>query len=92
VDTIAIMVSFRRPRYVGQIERLFYMRSSDKGPASRSFWKNEFGIRRSTWRSDCLDRNAWSAKLHIGKKSAMKQWLLREESKHIGRHDACNIR
>jgi hypothetical protein len=28
--------------------------------------------------------------LHIGKKRAMKQWLLREESKHRGRHDACN--
>jgi hypothetical protein len=53
---------------------------------------HEFGISRSTWRSDCLDRNAWRAQLHIGKKSAMKQWLLREESKHIGRHDACNDR
>jgi hypothetical protein len=31
---------------------------------------NEFGISRSTWRSDCLDRNAWRAQLHIGKKSA----------------------
>jgi hypothetical protein len=29
---------------------------------------------------------------YVGKKSAMKQWLLREESKHIGRHDACNDR
>jgi hypothetical protein len=39
---------------------------------------NEFGISRSAWHSDCLDRNAWRAQLHIGKKSAMKQWLLRE--------------
>jgi hypothetical protein len=56
----------------------------------RSCLMNEFGISQSTWRSDCLNRNAWRAQLHIGKKSAMKQWLLREESKHIGRHDACN--
>jgi hypothetical protein len=70
------------------------MRSSDKGFGQSanqssllgSFLKIdiiEFGICWSTWRSDCLDRNAWRAKLHIGKKSAMKQWLLRKESKHI---------
>jgi hypothetical protein len=53
---------------------------------------NEFEISRSRWNSDYLDRNAWRAKLHVGKKSAMKQWLLREESKHIARHDASNDR
>jgi hypothetical protein len=62
------------------------MRSSDKGfgQSENQNDMNEFGISRSTWCSDCLDRNAWRAMLHIGK----KKWLLREESKHIGRHDA----
>jgi hypothetical protein len=89
---MAIMVSCRRRCYVGHIERgndvnvskiiLHAELGQEAWPVGKPEQNdlNEFGISRSTWRSDCLDRNAWRAKPHIGKKRALKQWLLREES------------